>query len=505
MSILHFLYSFRTRVLTALFLTLLIGLKTDTALAKVPIAKALLWEISGKNLQKSSYLFGTLHSGCKSRLLLSPVQQQAINKVHQFYGEIDRSDVNNAVKPKISGNKKLKDLMTALDYQLLEDYFGFYKLEKEKLNEVRPTFLALDISAEFQANINKKLCKDITSKDDVLEQAAVKRKITVNGIETTKDRVGVLDKILLQEEVKLLTDFISYTSHPGLAEKNELDLQNLYANQDINAIFAKGATPFSSIFDALVYGRNNIWVSRMSKIMAEKPTFFAFGTVHLGGEKGLISLLEAAGYNVRPVFDANSNQKSNLTAKEYFEYGDQKRLDNENLDAINNYNSAINLNSQYAEAYYERGVLKKDKLNDNQGALADLTKAIVINPKYSDAYYQRSFLRSESLDYKGAEDDLTKVIYLDPKFVTPYYERGILRGEKLNDPQKALSDLDLAITLNRQSPAAYLARGILKYNKLNDKLGGIADVRRAIKLAKIRDDSQELEKAKVVLRIMGII
>jgi uncharacterized protein len=41
----------------------------------------------------------------------------------------------------------------------------------------------------------------------------------------------------------------------------------------------------------------------MRQAMATKPTFFGVGAGHLGGEAGLISLLEKSGYTVRPVFD----------------------------------------------------------------------------------------------------------------------------------------------------------------------------------------------------------
>lgn len=36
----------------------------------------------------------------------------------------------------------------------------------------------------------------------------------------------------------------------------------------------------------------------MPAIMADKPTFFAVGALHLAGEKGLIQQLKNAGYTV---------------------------------------------------------------------------------------------------------------------------------------------------------------------------------------------------------------
>ncbi|WP_295618509.1 tetratricopeptide repeat-containing serine protease family protein [Chamaesiphon sp. GL140_3_metabinner_50] len=56
--------------------------------------------------------------------------------------------------------------------------------------------------------------------------------------------------------------------------------------------------------------------------------------------------------------------------------------------ALADWNQAIALNPKYVNAYNNRGVLKKEKLNDPQGALADYNQAIALNPKSA------KFLRS---------------------------------------------------------------------------------------------------------------
>ncbi|TRU85433.1 MAG: tetratricopeptide repeat protein, partial [Microcystis novacekii Mn_MB_F_20050700_S1D] len=56
--------------------------------------------------------------------------------------------------------------------------------------------------------------------------------------------------------------------------------------------------------------------------------------------------------------------------------------------AVADYNQAIKLNPDDANAYYNRGVAKYN-LGDNQGAIADYNQAIKLKPDDAIAYYNR--------------------------------------------------------------------------------------------------------------------
>jgi uncharacterized protein YbaP (TraB family) len=55
--------------------------------------------------------------------------------------------------------------------------------------------------------------------------------------------------------------------------------------------------------DIMLFDRNRKWIARIQKMMADKPTFFAVGAAHLGGEKGVIALLRKEGYTLRPILN----------------------------------------------------------------------------------------------------------------------------------------------------------------------------------------------------------
>lgn len=53
--------------------------------------------------------------------------------------------------------------------------------------------------------------------------------------------------------------------------------------------------------DKLIYNRNSAWVDFLIGALPTTSMLIAVGAGHLPGEKGVISLLKKAGFNVTPV------------------------------------------------------------------------------------------------------------------------------------------------------------------------------------------------------------
>ncbi len=71
--------------------------------------------------------------------------------------------------------------------------------------------------------------------------------------------------------------------------------------------------------------------------------------------------------------------------------------------------------------------------------LEDYTKAIELDPDYADAYYERSRVLREAKEPEKAKGDLDKAISLRPGFIAAYRERADLR-EELGDKDGARAD-----------------------------------------------------------------
>jgi tetratricopeptide (TPR) repeat protein len=180
---------------------------------------------------------------------------------------------------------------------------------------------------------------------------------------------------------------------------------------------------------------------------------------------------------------ARTVQSPILTADDYFLSAYQKYEKKDYRGALADLNQSIALKPDYANAYYNRGVLKYEKLNDVKGALADFNQLIALKPDYALAYNNRGKLRYEKLnDVKGALADFNQSIALKPDNALAYYNRGILKYQKLNDVKGALADFKQSIALKPDYAQAYNNRGILKYQKLNDVKGALADFNQSIAL-----------------------
>jgi tetratricopeptide (TPR) repeat protein/V8-like Glu-specific endopeptidase len=151
--------------------------------------------------------------------------------------------------------------------------------------------------------------------------------------------------------------------------------------------------------------------------------------------------------------------------------------------SLTDYNQTISINPKYASVYYNRGLLKVEKLNDIKGALADYNQAILLDPKDAEAYNNRAVLKEKKLnDVKGALADYNQTISINPKYASAYYNRGLLKVEKLNDVKGALADYNQTISINPKYASAYNNRGLLKVEKLNDVKGALADYNQAISI-----------------------
>ena len=145
--------------------------------------------------------------------------------------------------------------------------------------------------------------------------------------------------------------------------------------------------------------------------------------------------------------------------------------------AIQNYNKTIDLNPDYAEAYNNRGAAYADK-GEFDRAIRDYTQAIDLNPDYANAYNNRGITYNDKDEFDKAIQDYNKAIDLNSDFADAYNNLGVAYHKKGN-LDRAIQDYNIAIELNPKDPKAYCNRGNI-YNAKGQIDKAIQDYNKAI-------------------------
>jgi len=147
--------------------------------------------------------------------------------------------------------------------------------------------------------------------------------------------------------------------------------------------------------------------------------------------------------------------------------------------AIHNYNQAIQLDPNSANAYFNRGTIYGQLCNYSK-ALSDLTRAIVLNPEFTEVYCNRGIVYSQLDRYDEAIADYTHAIALEPKSGKAYFNRGNTYIE-MKYYNEAILDYNEFIKIDPNYAEAYYNRGTA-YSKLRKINEAFSDFNKAIEI-----------------------
>ena len=131
------------------------------------------------------------------------------------------------------------------------------------------------------------------------------------------------------------------------------------------------------------------------------------------------------------------------------------------VKAIEDFDHAIKLKSDYADAYFCRGVAK-GSLGRDEEVIEDCDHAIKLNPNHTEAYNNRGVAKGLLGEHEKAIEDFDHAIKLNPDYADAYYYRGKAKS-KLGRDEEAIEDFDQAIKLNPDHLTAYYYRGKAKF------------------------------------------
>ncbi|HEY9048802.1 MAG TPA: tetratricopeptide repeat protein [Ohtaekwangia sp.] len=171
------------------------------------------------------------------------------------------------------------------------------------------------------------------------------------------------------------------------------------------------------------------------------------------------------------------------TAKDYTQKGRELYERNEFMESLLNVNKAIEMDPNYAVAYYLRGNIK-DRFDDRHGAMKDYNTALEKNPKFADAFFARGNVKMKLQDYYGAISDFSSAISINENYIEAYFNRGKAK-QFLQAYEDAINDCSKIIQINPKNVDAYYMRGILRID-FGDVKNGCLDLSKAGELGDLK-------------------
>lgn len=269
----------------------------------------LLWRISGKGLDKPSYLFGTMHLTDRRLFQFTDSLYHALEHAEGFAAELDMNSIftqyiNMMVteeKEKVFIKKLIDKEWLAKNQRLLERRF------RKPVAEITMD----DIAAEERKQ-NSRLLESGDMKtfmDAYLFDIANRQGKWTGGIEDTEDQLNIKDETSPAERLRLLFEDKS-DSKKALEWMIETYLKEDLDLIDRSEVIWRGAR------DAILLKRNIKMAQRIDSIAHVRSCLFAVGAAHLPGDTGVVNLLREKGYTVTPVISSRRIAPEAYTFKE---------------------------------------------------------------------------------------------------------------------------------------------------------------------------------------------
>lgn len=279
----------------------------------------ILYKITGKDAKNASYIIGTYHLADASFTEKIPGLQTALAETEQVYGEVN---MENMMQPasiqKMTAAMMLPEGQTLKTVLTPEQFGKVSAFAKElmgvgldndmvfsQLGKMSPKALATQFTLLLFIKNSATPFNPANGLDNFFQMQAKQNNKPIGGLETIDFQIETLYKSTpIERQVEELICLVDNKEYNLMMVQ---EISKAFYAQDLQAIEKAADEKLNNSCDStpeeeetLIYGRNDNWMKLMPAIMAEKPTFFAVGALHLVGERGMLAQLQKAGYTVTP-------------------------------------------------------------------------------------------------------------------------------------------------------------------------------------------------------------
>ena len=267
---------------------------------------SLLWKVEGKGIQ-TSHVFGTIHMINEDDYFFTKAMQGAFVEADGLALEFDLeeamdigSQMNMLSKAFMLNDTTLKDLLSADEYQTVQDHFSKMGIPFFLFERVKPMFLTIFASEDMFSSMGNGM-EGIKSYELELVDMANASKMPIEGLETMEYQLSIFDSIPYRAQADMLMASLSDEQEEATGTMDTLI--HYYKLQDLKKldelINADGTT--ATYREILLDNRNRNWIPVMQSLMTKQAMFIAVGAGHLAGDLGVLQLLRNEGFKVTAI------------------------------------------------------------------------------------------------------------------------------------------------------------------------------------------------------------
>lgn len=277
------------------------------AFVLVPVRAQLLYEISGKGVKSKSYVLATNKFVDMTFLDTIPNVFKCFSRCNKVITEFAMQDYEAIAALRqaalLPDSVKLSNFYSESEYTYIDNAMRTQLgMGLDKLCRMKPAYLTEMVRTELMKQwlgYNEQ-----RSMEGFFESVAAERNIPIWGLDHIGETMYMLfDREPFHWQCAELKKVLEY---PENEVKQERTLKAMYLNGRLSdmAYQVEGPNNTTSISfsDYKIYcARNKEWTKRLKPYLTEGKAFITLNAIYLGGDKGLLEQLRAAGYRVRPV------------------------------------------------------------------------------------------------------------------------------------------------------------------------------------------------------------
>ena len=272
-----------------------------------PAQAQVLYEISGKGTRSKSYILATNRYVEMQFIDTIPNVFKCFSRCNKVITEFAMQDYEAIAALRqaalLPDSVKLTNFYSESEYRYIDNALRIsLGMGLDQLCRMKPSYL----TEMFRTELMKQWLgyDDQKSMENFFESVALERNIPIVGLDNIGETMYMLfDREPFHWQCKELLKVIEY---PENEVKQERAIRDMYRDGRLTDLAYQVEGPNNttslSYSDYKVYcARNQQWVKRLQPYLADGGAFITLNAVFLGGEKGLLQQLRAAGYRVRPV------------------------------------------------------------------------------------------------------------------------------------------------------------------------------------------------------------